>query len=316
MRVAITGISSNLALDIVPLLVKDDEISEILGLDLVKPSFKSSKIVFKKRDVRDEQISEDLKGYDAIIHLAFIVGSIKNEKEAYSINIDGSKNIFECAIKAGVKRIVHASSVAAYGAFPENPVPITEDYPIRIMKNTFYYNETKYRVEKILDIIEKENPDMIIARLRPHIFLSPRQPNALGGLIMEKNVYCFYPGMMWQYVWGEDVAQAFYLALKKGARGAFNLGADNPISSLEIAVRLNKKLKIFPYRLVISLVSLAHVLRLQYQLHPGWLRIARYPIIVDSNKAKDILGWRPKFDTLEAIQAYISHQKDNVSNKN
>ena len=310
MKVAITGVSSKLASDIVPLLEKDDEISEILGIDLVKPSFNSSKIIFKKRDVRDKQISEDLKGYDAIIHLAFIVLSIKSEMEAYSININGSKNIFDCAIKAGVKRIVHASSVAAYGAFPENPVPMTEECPIRIMKNTFYYNETKYRVEKILDKIEKENPDVKISRLRPHIFLSPLEDNALGGRITEKNVYGFYPGMLWQYVWAEDVAQAFYLALKKGAHGAFNLGADNPISSSEIATRLNKRLKIFPYTIIHSLVSLTHALRLQYQLDPGWLRIARYPIIVDSSKAKEILGWRPKYDTLGAIKAYIAHQKD------
>ena len=73
MKVAITGISSFLASELVPLIESDNDISEILGLDIVEPKYFSSKIKFIKRDVRDKKIFEDLKGYDAIIHLAFIV---------------------------------------------------------------------------------------------------------------------------------------------------------------------------------------------------------------------------------------------------
>jgi len=105
----------------------DDNITEILGLDIVEPKYESPKIIFKNRDVRDEKISDDLKGYDAIIHLAFIVAPIKNQKKAYSINVEGSENVFNCAVKAGLEKIVHASSVATYGSFPDNPIPITEE---------------------------------------------------------------------------------------------------------------------------------------------------------------------------------------------
>ena len=126
MKVVVTGISSYLARSIIPLLEKDDEITEILGLDLVKPECDIQKLVFKKRDVRDRNIEQDLKGYHALIHLAFIVGVKGSMKEIYSINIDGSKNVFDCAIKAGITKIIHASSVAAYGSLADNPIPITE----------------------------------------------------------------------------------------------------------------------------------------------------------------------------------------------
>ena len=134
MKIAITGISSYLASEILPFLDKDDEIEEILGLDIIKPQYESSKLKYFYTDVRNPKIDEHLKGYDVLIHLAFIVSPLKSIKEMYSINIDGSKNVFDSCIKAGISRIIHASSVAAYGAFPDNPIPITEDHPIRLMK--------------------------------------------------------------------------------------------------------------------------------------------------------------------------------------
>ena len=65
MKVAITGISSFLASEILPMLDNDDTITEILGLDIAERDYSSSKVTFKKRDVRDPQLEEDLKGYDA-----------------------------------------------------------------------------------------------------------------------------------------------------------------------------------------------------------------------------------------------------------
>ena len=50
------------------------------------------------------------------------------------------------AIEAGVKRLVYASSVAAYGFHPENPQPLTEDVPAR-GSESFYYSAQKAELE-------------------------------------------------------------------------------------------------------------------------------------------------------------------------
>ena len=91
-------------------------------------------------------------------------------------------------MKAGVKKIVHASSIAAYGAFKENPIPITEEYPIRIMKKKFYYNETKVLAEQHLDKIEKENPNIIITRFRPPVIIGPQLGNKMVAAMFKKKV--------------------------------------------------------------------------------------------------------------------------------
>ena len=302
MKIAITGISSYLASEIIPLLDNDDTITEILGLDIVQKDYNSSKVKFKTRDVRDPQLENDLKGFDAILHLAFIVSPMKNKNEMYSINIDGSRNVFNCAINAGVKKIVHASSVAAYGSFPDNPIPITEDLPIRKMKKSFYYHDTKYAVEKIIDDLQDKYPNVIFTRIRPHIFLGKGIDNIFKNYFKGETIYMLNADGLSQFIYVTDVAKMFYLALLKDAPGAFNCGGDNPIPTRDIGKSLNKKVKNIPHRLALFFLVPLQKLRIIKIDLAGWVRISRYPIIVDSSKAKKILGWKPDFDTLGTVK--------------
>ncbi|MFX0140584.1 MAG: NAD-dependent epimerase/dehydratase family protein [Candidatus Hodarchaeota archaeon] len=310
MKVAITGISSFLASEILPLLDNDDSISEILGLDIAERDYNSSKVIFKKRDVRDPQLEKDLKGYDAILHLAFIVNPLKNKKEMYSINIDGSKNVFNCAIKAGVKKIVHASSVSAYGAFQDNPIPLTEEHPIRKMKKSFYYHDSKYAVEKIIEELEQKHPNVIFTRIRPHVFLGKKIDNFIKTFFKSDPMLGLSSDNLWQFVYVTDVAQMFYLALIKDAPGAYNCGADNPLTIREMGRKLNKKVKNIPYKPAMFLLTLLQKLRIMKKDLAGWIRISRYPIIVDSTKAKNVLGWEPEFDTMGTVEQFLEDLKE------
>ena len=297
MKVAISGVSSKLGSGLVPLLGSDETITEILGIDIKEPHFSYSKLRFIKKDVRDKSLIEDLKGYDAVIHLAFVVDP-PLPKDTYSINIEGSQNFVDCAIRAGVKKIIYTSSIAAYGAFPDNPVPIKESHPVRLMKYHYFYNETKYIVEKYLDEVEKKNHDVIITRFRPCIILL-----GLGSLsIRIKNWLVNHaPDINMQFIWIDDLVKAFHLALKKDARGAFNLAGDNQRSWRELANKLGMKVLNLPYRLTLVITTLLYKLKIQKLLLPGLLRISRYPITVDTSKAKLQLGWTPKYDTLGAV---------------
>ena len=104
-----------------------------------------------------------------------------------------------------------------------------------------------------------------------------------------------------QFIWIDDLVNAFHLALKKNAHGAFNLAGDNPLSWRELANELGMKVLNLPYRLTIVLTTLLYKLKIQKLLLPGLLRISRYPITVDTSKAKLILGWTPQYDTLGAV---------------
>src|SRR5437868_5998500 len=79
-------------------------------------------------------------GADVAVHLAFAI--FGDREETRRINLEGSRNVFEAANEAGVKRLVYASSVAAYGFHPENPQPLTEETPA-IGSSRFYYSAQK-----------------------------------------------------------------------------------------------------------------------------------------------------------------------------
>ncbi|MDQ3742501.1 MAG: NAD-dependent epimerase/dehydratase family protein, partial [Actinomycetota bacterium] len=64
-----------------------------------------------------------------VVHLAFIVLGASDRTR--DINLEGSRNVFEAAVAAGVKRLVYTSSVAAYGFHEDNPVPLGEEVPTR-----------------------------------------------------------------------------------------------------------------------------------------------------------------------------------------
>ena len=62
------------------------------------------------------------------------------------MNLEGSRNVFEAAVDAGAKRLVYASSVAAYGFHADNPQLLTEDVPPR-GTDRHYYSAQKAELE-------------------------------------------------------------------------------------------------------------------------------------------------------------------------
>ena len=60
--------------------------------------------------------------------------------------------MFEACARSGVKRLVYASSVAAYGFHHDNPQPLTEEVPVR-GSNEHYYSAQKAEVEQLLSVM-------------------------------------------------------------------------------------------------------------------------------------------------------------------
>ena len=109
-------------------------------------------------------------GADVAVHLAFAI--FGDREETRRVNLEGSRNVFEAAIAAGVKRLVYASSVAAYGFHPDNPQPLTEEVPAR-GSESFYYSAQKAELEATLDeLLAGSEVDAYV--FRPCIVAGPR----------------------------------------------------------------------------------------------------------------------------------------------
>jgi nucleoside-diphosphate-sugar epimerase len=181
LTVAVTGPTGTFGHGLVPLLESDPRVGCVQGI--ARRPFDPSahgwtKMTYHRGDVRDlASLTDVFAGVDVVVHLAFLVTGTASAEVTRAVNVDGTLNAFRAAARAGVTRFVYASSVAAYGFHPDNPIGMTEDWPTRPAAHLFYAQE-KAELEETLAAESAEHPELGLYLLRPPIVLGP---HAVGG---------------------------------------------------------------------------------------------------------------------------------------
>lgn len=298
MRVAITGGSGQLGTLVLRRLAGERSITRIVAVDLRPPLVASKKIENVRLDIRDKSLGAALAGCEVLVHLAFMVAKRAPRAVQDSVNVGGSENVFRSALAAGIRRMLYASSVAQYGVVPTLPVPVVED-TLRTRQPEFWYACAKHDVERRLDELERAHPDLRLARFRPAILIGNRMEHQLGSLL-RKGLLPDVSNL--PVVWDEDVADAFLLALRTGAKGAYNLAADDQLPPRELA-RLTGLSTVGPgvMRAVRAGEKLLTVLRVVPPADPGWSVRMDKKLVYSSEKAKRELGWKPKCPTARDV---------------
>jgi nucleoside-diphosphate-sugar epimerase len=173
LTVAVTGPTGTFGYGLMPLLQADPRVSKVIGIARrpFDPAAEGwTKMEYRQGDVRDpEALQAACAGADVVVHLAFlIVGGTPEMTRA--INVEGTLNTFRAAADAGAKRFVYASSIAAYGFHRDNPVGMTEDWPVRPADKLFYAQE-KAELEDLLQQEATARPDLALYLLRPPVVL-------------------------------------------------------------------------------------------------------------------------------------------------
>jgi nucleoside-diphosphate-sugar epimerase len=302
-RVAVTGAAGRLGRVLVDRLAREPGIEQIVALDVRPAEATSPKVEVRVADVRDAALAGQLRGCDALVHLAFIVerGS-RDGSTVESVNVGGTMNVIGAAAAAGVNRVVHASSIAAYGFHPDNRGRVlAEDQPLR-GNDDFYYARTKAACERWLDGFAAEHPDIAVARLRPSVFMGPRGLRHLGRLF-DRPVFPYLGGAAGDplhVTHEEDVAEAFALALLRRARGAYNVATDEPLPLAGWAAALGKPGLPLPAA-ALRLADWAYQ-RGRIDVDPVWFRIGQNgPILVSNAKIRRELRWQPRWPTTGAV---------------
>jgi nucleoside-diphosphate-sugar epimerase len=300
-KIAVTGAAGQLGTVVLRRLAVERGVTALRSLDLRPPAVASGKLEHVRADVRDPEFARFLDGCDALVHLAFIVTGAPPRPVFDAINVGGSKNVIEAAVGLGIKKIVYTSSVAAYGVVHGHPRPIVEETP-RVHQPSFAYSAAKWEVEAWLDEFEPRHPNVAIARLRPSIVVGAPTVHAHGAMLARRAIIDV-PAPM-PLVWDEDVAEAVALALRKDARGAFNLTAEPAMTPRELAKACNLRLIRVPRALLqlgASLGALANKLGLSEAIDPAWLRATDVHLDMSAEKARRELGWKPKCATPDAV---------------
>jgi nucleoside-diphosphate-sugar epimerase len=321
LTVAITGPTGTFGYGLVPLLQDDPRIASMVGIarrpfDPAEHGW--AKMTYRQGDVREpEALEQAFAGADVVVHLAFMITGTAGRDTIRAINVEGTLNAFRAAAAAGARRFVYASSVAAYGFHRDNPVPMTEDWPVRPAAHLFYAQE-KAEIEALLAEEAVAHPELALYLLRPPVVLGPHAAGGkellpgplepvgrrLGRLVRGSPVPIpvLAPALPLQFIHEEDVGQAFLLCIvAAGPPGAYNISGDGVLSGTEVA----RELGLAPLRVPGGLVQgAARALAALPFVPPaaGWVEAASHPVIIDAGKAKRVLGWAPRYTSLEALR--------------
>ena len=168
-RILITGSSGYYGRAVVHDIRRCWPEAKILGLDVVAPR-SDEPHEFRRCDITSPEIREIVRQFqpDTILHFAFVVNPMRDENRMHQINVGGSRTILEAAAEVKPRRLLVSSSATAYGAWPDNPIPMTEDSPLRTRPN-FRYADDKYQVEQLLKQFSNDHPNMAVSWTRPCI---------------------------------------------------------------------------------------------------------------------------------------------------
>lgn len=327
LTVAVTGPTGTFGFGLVPLLQRDERVSRIVGIarrpfDPAEHGW--SKMEYRQGDVRDPQALEQaFRDADVVVHLAFSITGTSSREKTREINVEGTLNVFRAAAAAGARRFVYASSVAAYGFHPDNPIGMTEDWPVRPAARLFYARE-KAELEQLLGTEAQAHPGLALYLLRPPVVLGPHAVGAkdllpgplapLGRRLATRAgrlpvpIPAAVPALPMQFIHEDDVGQALLLCtVAAGPPGAYNITGDGVVTAADVAGELGFIPLPLPVGIVQSAARAVSALPALPFAPPAveWVEAAGHPAIMNADKAREQLGWRPRYSSPSALRAGI-----------
>jgi nucleoside-diphosphate-sugar epimerase len=267
-------------------------------------------------DVRERaSLEEPIRGADAVVHLAGLMGAWLPEAIYHAVNVTGTENVCEAALTQGVRRVVHVSSWTAYGMGV--PQAVREDHPLRPLPEPYARTKAGGDLAVQRMIATEQLPAVII---RPGtIFGAGDQLNfgrTVERLRAGRQVIVGSGRNALPLVHVTDVVSGLILALDHvhAAGQAYNIGNDQPLTQEEFlrAVALETglvppRLRV-PYRALYAAAYAAERFAMLTHSHRDPL-VTRHGIALFGShnrhaidKAKRELGYSPQVDLRAGIR--------------
>ena len=237
-RVLVTGAAGFIGSQVLGRLRDHPDVEHVVGVDIVDRHDAGLHIL----DIRDGGLADVLTDgrIDRLVHLAAIVTPQPHHTREFlhSVEVEGTRNVVEACLAAGVGHLTVTSSGAAYGYWPDNPPWIDEDDPLR-GNESFAYADHKRQVEEMLAGYRDSNPELRQLILRPGTILGETVDNQITA-IFERPVITGIAGSPTPFVfmWDTDVLEVIVQGVTRGIEGRFNLAGDGAVPLAEIADEL------------------------------------------------------------------------------
>ncbi|WP_201558833.1 SDR family oxidoreductase [Psychrobacter sp. 72-O-c] len=259
----------------------------------------------KVLDVRDQGLVALLKEEDIshVVHLASILQASKDRSRDYDIDVNGTRNVLECCIEAGVHHLTITSSGAAYGYHADNPAWIDEQDALR--GNTeFAYSDHKRQVEEMLADFRQQHPQLQQLIFRPGTVLGTDTRNQITSLFMSPRILALRGSdSPFVFIWDQDVIGAMEMGIQKDKTGIFNMAGDGALTMKDIANRLNKPLLTLPVWLVKAGLQVAKWRG--KPTGPEQVNFLRYRPVLSNRRLKEEFGYLLAKTSAETFEYFI-----------
>lgn len=256
-------------------------------------------------DVRDaDSLRSAMKEVDIVFHLAAMIAipySYHSPLAYARTNVEGTINVMQQALQAGVKRVVHTSTSEVYGT--AQYVPIDEAHPLQGQSP---YSASKIGADKMVEAFYRSF-DLPVTTVRPFNTYGPRQsargvlpaiitqvltkPQLLLGNAKPTRDFCFV----------SDTVEGFLAAAasEKGFGEVVNLGTGVEISIVEVAKKIQE----------IVGKSLPTIYE-EERLRPELSEV--YRLCANAKKAEQLFGWCSKVSLDEGLKQTVAWIEQNL----
>ena len=232
------------------------------------------------------------EGAATVVQLAFDAGTEWRPAATEFTNVEGMSRLLDAAATAGVAHLVIVSSAMVYGAWPNNPVPLTEDAALR-PNPEFGYAVQHATIEHLA--LQWLALGRTVTTLRPVVSMSNDHDGgwiarALAGAAGARLRESDPPA---QFLHLDDLSSAVTLAVAKRLDGAFNVAPDGWILGATTQALAGRTTRL---RLPTGVAHRIAVWRWEFQqgpIPPGLLAYTVHPWVVANDRLRDA-GWLPK----------------------
>ncbi len=276
--------------------------------------------VFQGDILNGGPLEAGMEGVDVVFHLAATVGSsVIDPRVFYDVNVKGTEAVLAAAQRAGVKRVVHFSSIGALGRVKAGETA-DEDYPPA--PHTLY-DKTKFAAEEIARQAASGGLDVVI--VRPGWVYGPRDRRTFKFIrAIHERKFALVAGAPGRQtpVFIDDLVTGVLLAVARGRAGAiYHLAGDEILTPEEMArivasacgvaaprLRLPRGMALFA---AVVLEKAFAVVKKEAFLNRAKLSFFLDPKAMSSARAKRELGYAPRTDFRSGCALTVAWYRQN-----
>ncbi len=302
--VAVTGAAGGIGHALTARLASSRHVKRVIAIDEERGDIEG--VTWRVADIRDPALVGRLTGVDVVVHADLDLSPDTGSRQRRAYNVRGAQTVLTAAAAGGVGRVVLVTSAMVYGAGPDNPVPLPEDFPLSADSDG----------SVVGDLLEIEHLARRSPRTHPGMEVTVARPAALVGDGVDTLITRHFeaPRLLavkgcaarWQFCHVDDLVSALELAATGQVTGEFAVGCDGWLEQDQLEELSGMRRIELPAGLTFATAQRLH--RAGITPAPvADLHYVVYPWVVDCKSLREA-GWQPAFDNAMALEVLLGQR--------